>query len=93
MSSASGGSGVATRVPSASGTRSRSDWAPTTGSRCWHEVWNPARQCGHVLSQAKNEPMTNWPGRIVVTSRPTSSTRPQYSCPVGLGSATGLMPR
>jgi hypothetical protein len=46
-----------------------------------------------VLSEAKNEPMTNWPFRTEVTARPTSSTMPQYSCPMGMGSVTALMPR
>ena len=47
------------------------------------------RQCGHVLSDAKNDPITNWPGLIDVTPRPTSSTMPQYSWPIGVGAATG----
>ena len=29
--------------------------------------------------------MTNWPGLIVVTALPISSTMPQYSCPIGVG--------
>jgi hypothetical protein len=29
--------------------------------------------------------MTNWPGLIVLTVLPTSSTMPQYSCPIGVG--------
>ena len=37
--------------------------------------------------------MTNWPGLTEVTARPTSSTMPQYSCPIGLGSGNRLMPR
>jgi hypothetical protein len=32
-----------------------------------------------VLSDAKNDPITNWPGLIVLTSLPTSSTIPTYS--------------
>jgi hypothetical protein len=32
-----------------------------------------------VLSEAKKEPITNWPGAMVVTSLPTSSTIPAYS--------------
>ena len=44
--SASGTSRVATRVPSANGTRSRGAWAPATGSRRWHEVWDPRWQWG-----------------------------------------------
>jgi hypothetical protein len=46
-----------------------------------------------VLSEAMNEPITNWPGRTVVTSLPTSSTTPQYSWPIGEGSVTSLIPR
>jgi len=34
---------------------------------------------GQVLSEAKNEPMTNWPGLTEVTALPTFSTTPQYS--------------
>src|SRR5712671_4812618 len=37
--------------------------------------------------------MTNWPGLIVVTSEPASSTMPTYSWPIGVGWVTGLMPR
>ena len=37
--------------------------------------------------------MTNWPGLTEVTALPTSSTMPQYSCPIGVGSVIGLMPR
>ena len=33
----------------------------------------------------KDEPMTNWPGLIDLTAGPTSSTMPQYSCPMGVG--------
>jgi hypothetical protein len=46
-----------------------------------------------VLSEAKNEPMTNWPGLIAVTPEPVSSTMPAYSWPIGVGWVTGLMPR
>jgi len=52
-----------------------------------------ARQLGQVLSDAKNEPMTNWPGLMDLTVLPTSSTMPQYSCSIGVGWGTGLMPR
>src|SRR6266542_3911470 len=48
---------------------------------------------GQVLSEAKNGPMTNWPRLTEVTARPTSSTIPQYSCPIGVGCETALMPR
>src|SRR5205809_6511936 len=37
--------------------------------------------------------MTNRPGLMEVTALPTSSTMPQYSCPIGVGWGTGLMPR
>jgi hypothetical protein len=37
----------------------------------------------------QNDPMTNWPGFTVFTVLPTSSTTPQYSCPMAWGSATG----
>ena len=37
---------------------------------------------------AENEPITNCPGLIEVTALPTSSTMPQYSCPIGVGSVT-----
>jgi hypothetical protein len=60
---------------------------------CWHDDWNRARQFGQVLSDAKNEPMTNWPGLMELTPLPTSSTMPQYSCPIGAGLVTGLSPR
>src|ERR1700738_676629 len=89
--SSDGTSGVATRVPSASGTRSDGACAPPTNSLCWQDVWYPAWQCGQVLSEAKNEPMTNWPGLTEVTALPTFSTMPQYSCPIGVGSVTAWM--
>src|SRR5439155_13542906 len=37
--------------------------------------------------------MTNWPFLIDVTSRPISSTMPQYSWPMGVGSVVGFAPR
>jgi hypothetical protein len=37
--------------------------------------------------------MTNCPFFTVFTSRPTSSTMPQYSWPMGVGSVTGWIPR
>src|SRR5437667_141745 len=93
MRSSGGSNGVATRVPSASGTRSRPACAPPTSSRWTQDVWYPARQIGQVLSDAKNEPTTNWPGLIDSTALPTSSTIPQYSWPNGVGCVTGSMPR
>src|SRR5437879_3970852 len=83
IKSSEGISGVATKVPSASGTRRKGACAPPTSSRCWQDDWYPIWQLGQVLSDAKNEPMTNWPGLIDLTARPTSSTMPQYSCPLG----------
>src|SRR5205814_5985056 len=67
--------------------------APPTNSLCWHEEWYPMWQCGQVLSEAKKEPITNWPGLIDVTALPTCSTVPQYSCPIGVGSVVGFRPR
>src|SRR5207302_5699031 len=93
IKSSEGRSGVATKVPSASGTRRKGACAPPTSSRCWQDDWYPIWQLGQVLSDAKNEPMTNLPGLIDLTARPTSSTMPQYSCPIGVGPAMGLMPR
>src|SRR5947207_10520312 len=89
MRSSGGSPGVATSVPSGSGTRSRPACAPPTSSRRTQDVWYPARQIGQVLSDAKNEPMTNWPGLIDSTALPTSSTIPQYSWPNGVGCVTG----
>src|SRR3954463_11414796 len=37
--------------------------------------------------------MTNWPGRTEVTSAPTASTIPQYSCPIGVGPLISFAPR
>ena len=33
----------------------------------------------------ENEPMTNCPGLMDLTALPTSSTMPQYSCPIAVG--------
>jgi hypothetical protein len=46
-----------------------------------------------VLSDAKKDPMTNCPGFTDVTARPTSSTTPQYSCPIGTGAVVDWIPR
>ena len=40
-----------------------------------------------------NEPMTNCPGLTDRTAPPTSSTMPQYSCPIGVGPLMGWSPR
>ena len=75
----SGTSGVATRVPSASGTRAYSPCPPSTGRPSWSWApqkppwvqadWMPARQWGQVLSENMNGAMTKSPGRTVLTSR------------------------
>ena len=41
----------------------------------------------------QNEPTTNWPGLTVATALPTSSTTPQYSCPIAIGAVTWFGPR
>ena len=56
---------------------------------CRQDVWNPLRQSGQVPSEAKKDAIMNWPGLTVVTSLPTASTMPQYSCPKGVGRASG----
>ena len=88
--SASGRPWVATRVPSAFGTRSSSAWALPTNSRCTQCDWYPARQISQVLSEVAKEPTTNWPTWTFSTSAPTRSTTPTYSCPIGCGSAHRL---
>ena len=91
--SSGGNSSVATSVPSASGTRASGACAPVMNSRCSHDDWKPKRQCGQVLSEMQNEPTTNWPGLTVVTALPTSSTTPQYSCPIAIGDLISFSPR
>src|SRR5437667_12676533 len=61
IKSSEGISGVATKVPSASGTRRKGACAPPTSSRCWQDDWYPIWQLGHALSDANNEAMTNCP--------------------------------
>jgi hypothetical protein len=63
------------------------------GSLWTHLLWKPARQMGQVLSEAKNDPTTNWPGLMCATWPPTSSTMPTYSWPIGCGWVIGSMPR
>ena len=46
-----------------------------------------------MLSEAQKDPTTNWPGRIVATALPTSSTMPQYSWPIGVAPSMASMPR
>ena len=41
-----------------------------------------------MLSEAKNDPTTNWPGLTVRDREPTSSTMPTYSWPIGDGPST-----
>ena len=49
------------------------------------EDWYPYWQWGQVLSDVAKEPTTNCPGLMDLTALPTSSTMPQYSCPIGVG--------
>src|SRR2546430_16188929 len=51
--------GVATSVPSASGTRNTGDCAPPTPSRCMQDDWEPNWQLGQGLSDATNDPTKN----------------------------------
>src|SRR5206468_11734314 len=87
--SSDGTPGVGTSVPSASGTRSTGACARVMNSRWTHDDWYPYWQLGQVLSDVANEPMTNWPGLTDRTALPTSSTMPQYSCPIGVGPLIG----
>ena len=86
--------GTATRVPSASGTRTASACAPAvprSGSfqkpPLTHEVCSPARQNSQTPQEIANGAITKSPGVTVVTSAPTSSTTPISSCPIELPSA------
>jgi hypothetical protein len=76
---------MATSVPSSSGTRNAGACASPMNCLCWDDDCESAWQWTQVLSEAKKEPMTNWPDLIAVTALPTSSTMPQYSCPIGVG--------
>src|SRR3954453_9928432 len=68
--------GVATSVPSACGTRRNGACALVMNSRCTHDDWYPYWQCGQVLSDVANEPITNCPALTDLTELPTSSTKP-----------------
>src|SRR5437016_7011191 len=85
--------GVGTSVPSACGTRRNGACARSMNSRCMQEDWYPYWQCGQVLSDVAKEPTTNCPGLMDLTALPTSSTMPQYSCPIGVGPSIGCKPR
>src|SRR4051812_935312 len=93
--SCDGISGVATSVPSASGTRRYGACAPSApmGRASTHRLWYPALQIGQVLSDAKNDPTTNCPFFTERTALPASSTTPTYSCPIGVGSPDSPTPR
>src|SRR5215211_588991 len=103
ISDASGTSGVATRLPSASATRTYSPWPPSTRMPSEsslpnqaprsHDVWTPLRQCAQVPSLSANGEMTKSPGFTVRTSEPTSSTTPTSSCPIRCGEVVGRTPR
>ena len=62
-------------------------------SRSAQEDWKPWRQWGQTLSEVTKEPTTNCPGLMSRTSPPTSTTVPQYSCPMCIGAVTGFAPR
>src|SRR5947209_6992205 len=62
-------------------------------SRWMHEDWYPYRQWAQVLSDVANEPTTSCPGLMDLTALPTSSTKPQYSCPIGVGPSICCTPR
>ena len=99
----SGASEVATRVPSAMGTRTHSPWPPSTGrpysslpphqAPCSHEVCIPLRQWMHVPSLIAKGAMTKSPRRMDRTSEPASSTMPTNSCPIRVAGFVGVMPR
>jgi hypothetical protein len=73
--------------------RTYSAWQVLMNSRCRQFDWKPLRQFAQVLSEVAKDPTTNWPGLTEVTSAPTSSTKPTYSCPIGCASPIGSRPR
>ena len=97
------GPGTTTRVPSASGARTRSPWPPSAnapfrsllphGLPFRHEVLTPLRQFTHVLSEMWNGAITKSPTAILTTSSPTASTTPTNSWPMRRGARVGVMPR
>jgi hypothetical protein len=65
-----------------------------SGNSRWKQFdWKPFSQFAQVSSDVANEPTTSCPGRMEVTSDPTASTKPTYSCPMGCGSPIGSAPR
>jgi len=80
---------LASRLPSA---REVGACAPVTHCLCAHDVWYPARQCGPVLSEAANEPMTNCPGLMDVTAR-RRLQRCRVLMALGAGPVAALRPR
>src|SRR5436309_2368818 len=100
---APGISGSATRVPSASGTRTNWPWHPSTGRPwasgspkklpCAHDVVMPRRQWIQLPSLIENGAMTKEPGGTVRTSAPASSTTPTISCPMRLADSVCHTPR
>src|SRR2546430_14506523 len=67
IKSSEGISGVATKVPSASGTRSTGACAPPTSSRCWQDEWYPIWQLGKGLSGEEYETLAELTGLIDLT--------------------------
>ncbi|HEX2086484.1 MAG TPA: hypothetical protein VHF89_12430 [Solirubrobacteraceae bacterium] len=87
MSASSSPTGSGYSVPSASGTRSASAWAPFMPSlpkkpTCTHAVGSPSRQNEQVPSEYANGMTTTSPFSTVVTCDPTSSTTPTASWPI-----------
>ncbi|CAM5564356.1 hypothetical protein SCANM63S_09385 [Streptomyces canarius] len=93
QNSSPGTSSVATRVPWALGMRTYSAWQVVMNSRFTQLDCHPLRQLAQVLSEVANEPTANWPGSTEVTSLPTASTKPTYSCPMGCASSVASRPR
>src|SRR3954466_2952146 len=94
MSAESAATGSLTSVPSASGTRMASAWAPSSRMPSqkapWaHDVYSPSWQNSHVPSETANGLTTRSPFSTVVTSEPVSSTTPMNSCPIRAGPSAG----
>ncbi len=91
---ASGSVSAAARIDTPSGTRrSSSSWtrtnsanapwnSPTPGlARPEHSCGRPARQYSHSPQRCDGPPTAASPADHRVTSSPTATTRPEYSCP------------
>ena len=91
---ASGSASAAARIDTPGGTRRSS--ASRTRTKSANAPWNsptpglvrpvqscgrPARQYSHSPQRCAGPPTTSSPGDHPVTSSPTATTRPEYSCP------------